>query len=100
MKNKTGRELIELERHRQISVEGWTYKHDDEYINGELSKAAYCYEHNNIANKRWPWDKCFWKPTTELRNRIKEGALLMADKDRIERRISKISAEIDRINNL
>lgn len=92
-----GIELITEERQRQIEKEGWTYKHDDRYINGELSKAAFCYQQGHNKSRKWPWDKRYWKPTTELRNHVKAGALLMADKERIERRINQI-AEI--INNL
>lgn len=32
---KTGIEIIAEERQRQIDVEGWTYKQDDEYLGGE-----------------------------------------------------------------
>lgn len=40
---KTGIELIADERQRQVEVEGWTPKHDDEHDSGELALAAICY---------------------------------------------------------
>ncbi len=35
--------LITAERLRQIEVEGWTAKHDDEHERGELASAAICF---------------------------------------------------------
>ncbi|HJV19310.1 MAG TPA: hypothetical protein VJ552_05475 [Sediminibacterium sp.] len=95
---KTGIELIVEERQRQISVEGWTSEHDDLHIDGQLSRAALAYEENNKA--LFPWDEEWWKPTTEIRNLVKAGALNMADIQRLIRRNNKIAEEIDRIQRL
>lgn len=45
---KSGIELIAEERQRQIDVEKWDYKHDEDYKNGELIGAAACYAANAI----------------------------------------------------
>ena len=61
------------ERQRQVTAEGWSPKHDDQYKNTELAFAASCYafhaaaaswdlEDNGIpydshpVPKQWPWD--------------------------------------------
>ena len=72
--------LIEEERQRQITVEGWTPEHDDSHNKGDLALAAACYAANDngtmfhgprkIFDKKespgwdeisfkdlWPWDK-------------------------------------------
>jgi len=94
-----GEQLITQERERQIKEEGWTDRHDDQYEKGELSRASLCYE-EDIQYSCWPWHNDWWKPKTPIRNRIRAGALLLAEKSRIDRRLKKISAEIDRLNNL
>ncbi|MES2397872.1 MAG: hypothetical protein V4549_17805, partial [Bacteroidota bacterium] len=88
------------ERQRQVEKEGWTSSHDDRYINGELSKAAFCYQQGHLKSRKWPWHKSWWKPTNTIRNHVKSGALLVADKERIERRIIFISNEIDRLKQV
>lgn len=40
---KTGIEIIEEERKRQVEEEGWTAKHDDKHTDGELAEAAAVY---------------------------------------------------------
>ena len=94
---KTGIELIQEERQRQIDVEGWTAEHDSHHTNGELAAAAICYwtpeekrvyqtvsffdGDENYAPVEWPWEDIWWKPSPD--DRIKElkkaGALYMAD---------------------
>lgn len=39
---------IEEERKRQVEVEKWDYKHDEDYKNGELIGAAACYTANAL----------------------------------------------------
>lgn len=46
---KTGIEIIAEERQRQIDVEGWTYKQDDEYLCGELTDAPYVMQPEDIG---------------------------------------------------
>ena len=96
---KTGIELIQEERQRQILKEGWDAYHDDQHKKCELAIAAKCYM---IAGKSgdldeeppsdWPWDAGWWKPSTPVRCLIKAGALYLAEidrKSRLKRRFSK-----------
>src|SRR4051794_28113659 len=60
--------LIEAERRRQITQEGWTSEHDDQHDSGEMALAAalyasptLLYEKDERANvvafkDPWPWD--------------------------------------------
>lgn len=87
-----GAELIAGERQRQIEVEGWTRKHDDEHFDGALAYAAASYTlstigHPQLAENLWPWDESWWKPTPQDRTRslVKAGALIAAEIDRLMR---------------
>lgn len=108
---KTAIELIDEERARQISVEGWTPEHDDKHDNGQLALAGAAYAlqaSNNDAlyaaiGRRpcegsnagwiggallfWPWDRTWWKPDYEdpVRTLVKAGALIAAEIDRLQR---------------
>lgn len=88
---KTGIQLIEEERTRQISKEGWTADHDDEHNMGELARAAslYCHPYTGqfkTAPTGWPWDAEWWKPSEDpVRNLVKAGALIAAEIDRLQR---------------
>ncbi|OBR54140.1 hypothetical protein A6456_37735 [Paraburkholderia tropica] len=89
------------ERARQVSGEGWTPEHDDQYVNGELAQAASCYAHASASwmdqrfmPSEWPWDSSWWKPTTQRRNLEKAGALIIGEIERIDRAARK--AEIER----
>ncbi|HDU3501738.1 TPA: hypothetical protein QIW77_003095 [Klebsiella pneumoniae] len=74
------------ERQRQVTAEGWSPKHDDQYKNTELAFAASCYsfhaaaaswdlEDNGIpydshpVPKQWPWDPSWWRLSDGYRNR-------------------------------
>lgn len=79
---------IAIERLRQIDVEGWSADHDDRHQSGELAAAAACYAsephtprtaERHDAPFRWPWSKDWWKPSSAVRNRVKAGALLVAE---------------------
>jgi hypothetical protein len=95
---KTGAQLIELERTRQIKIEGWTPEHDDEHVAADLCIAGACYaimgsfqicHHSNKTCDtvdQWPWDKRAWKPSPDpIRNLVKAGALIAAEIDRLQR---------------
>jgi hypothetical protein len=90
---KSGVELIQEERQRQIEVEGWTAEHDAQHVDGELAKAAACYtlraQKNNAHGESpwgWPWDDEWWKPSPDpVRNLAKAGALIAAEIDRLNR---------------
>ncbi|MEG6417497.1 hypothetical protein QCN17_23095 [Enterobacter asburiae] len=83
---------VTAERQRQITVEGWTPEHDDEYEHGELADAAGCYAlHSEIFDcageppRPWPWPDEWWKPTNRRRDLVKAGALILAEIERIDR---------------
>lgn len=95
---KTGSELIEAERQRQIEVEGWTPDHDDEHTGGELSQAAAAYALGghvltDIEGERelhiWPtsWDapEDTIKRKPRLRQLVIAGALIVAEIERLQR---------------
>lgn len=89
------------ERQRQISSEGWTPEHDDEYGTGALAAAAASYALSASAthavnaywNEKlqggalnfWPWDREWWKPSDQRRNLVKAGALILAEIERLDR---------------
>jgi hypothetical protein len=98
---QTGIEIIAAERARQMRVEGYDAKHDDEHELGGLAQAAACYalmgwlRRTNIADHErgnppvmWPWDSVYWKPTPKdrVRELAKAGALIAAEIDRLQRR--------------
>ena len=82
-----GVKLIEQERNRQITEEGYDYEHDRQESLEELLRAAVCYAKVNyepIERSEWPhsWDYSYWKPTVTLRNLQKAGALIAAAIDK------------------
>lgn len=82
------------ERQRQISAEGWTPEHDDEYQSGELSQAAACYASQAFGQYSisafWPWAAKWWKPSQDPRRNLeKAGALILAEMERIDRAARK-----------
>ncbi|WP_417261641.1 hypothetical protein [Celeribacter sp.] len=101
-----------LERKRQIEVEGWTVKHDDKHVEGELASAALCYveaaahaltpqNSDKIEGvpEWWPvtWDDEWFKPTTARRDMIKAIALLFAQIEQLDRAEDREKADfIDR----
>lgn len=92
------------ERQRQISVEGWHAKHDDEHEDGSLALAAACYASNAATwiqsgrfvpradytklspGARWPWLAKWWKPKNERQDLVRAGALILAEIERLDRR--------------
>lgn len=88
-------ELIKNERLRQISEEGYSWRHDDQETNHQLSDAAIVYActapmRYEIMHK-WPWDEKFFKPDRtytydgRIRELTKAGALICAEIDRLLR---------------
>ena len=80
--------LIMKERHRQIEMEGFNINHDNQWRDGELTRAASAYMHaamnpgDTTMPQYWPWDKKWWKPKDALRNLTRAGALLVAEQER------------------
>jgi len=93
---KSAIELIAAERERQVTAEGYSPAHDDEYEMDQLANAASCYALPRGSRYpvsggvpvRWPWEAHRWKPTPEDRERelVKAGALIAAELDRRQRR--------------
>lgn len=101
MKNSI--QIIQEERQRQILVEGYTDKHDDEHGGGEMAFAASCYAryagyqseidgsefgsvNKELVDSEWPWELSWWKPEdSKIKNLAKAGALIAAEIDRIQR---------------
>lgn len=88
---------VMAERHRQMMVEGWSAKHDDEHGDGAMAVAAACYA---IADQRaiqvatvdllklWQWTgwaRMWWKPKDKRRNLVRAAALLLAEIERMDR---------------
>lgn len=73
------------ERERQVSEEGWTPAHDDQYADCELTQAAICYIDTSFAETNWPWAAEWWKPTNPRRDLVKAGALILAEIERMDR---------------
>jgi len=100
---ETAIELIQAERERQVSAEGWTAEHDDKcHTCGSLTGAAACYALVDsvidplivkVKLKQapdgflplWPFEREWWKPTTPIRNLVKAGALIVAEIERRQR---------------
>ncbi|MGY4876475.1 hypothetical protein ACLUEY_01160 [Vreelandella aquamarina] len=86
------------ERMRQTCSEGFSSRHDDNYIKGELARAAGSYasvagtaiERGESDTSRalissWPFDRNWWKPTNPRRDLVKAGALILAEIERLDR---------------
>lgn len=112
----SGVELIARERQRQIDVERYTPKHDDEHTDFSLAMAAACYAAPNLIYVQknvgsdvhfcdpWPWERAqdkrringmlhgntpFARSRDErLRQLAIAGALIAAEIDRIQRTAS------------
>lgn len=106
---KSGIELIVAERQRQMDVEGWTPRHDDNHTESEIVGAALCYA--SIAGQqargesvdmakivdRWPWERSWLKPSADpIRNLVKAGALIAAEIDRLQREAAHLAERTDR----
>ena len=103
---KTGIELIAEERQRQIEVEGYSAQHDSQHNASEFVYAAIAYteaakvgvncqeigntnENEIIQRKRemglyFPWGQTNFKPTTNIRDLVKAGALIASAIDRLQ----------------
>lgn len=104
----TGTGLIARERIRQMTEEGYTDEHDDEYIGGEMALAASSYldtahtailrddasQYHRLPPFPWPWNTDWYKPSDDpIRNLEKAGALIAAEIDRLLRLKKKESDE-------
>lgn len=100
--------LIEAERHRQVTEEGYDSRHDDAHDNGEIMRAGMCYlgqahmmdaygDKSWLAETPmgWPWASRYWKPTSPERDLVKAGALFLAERDRLRRRPNNYHGHVD-----
>lgn len=94
-------EEIRNERDRQVAVEGWSAKHDDQHKRGELARAAAAYCVNASYNDKvqrdrakhgqppqvWPlkWSWSWWKPKDRRRDLVRAAALIVAELERLDR---------------
>lgn len=80
------------ERLGQIEREGWTVEHDDRHAPGEMAEAAAAYAYAKRGDRTsalWPWDLVWWKPKGLHGNRVRAGALIVAELARHIRSASK-----------
>ena len=107
--SKATRDVL-AERQRQVSVEGWTPKHDDEHGDGSMALAAACYACNaatweahepsisdaeyvklSAPGFRWPWAVKWWKPKNQRRDLVRAAALILAEIERLDRKDERAS---------
>lgn len=85
----TGLDDIIDERYRQMTVEGWTFEHDDAHTDNSLVVAAimYAMPPTFVEPFSWPWDKKWDKRAekTKRRRLVIAAALLAAEIDRMDR---------------
>lgn len=104
---KTGVELISEERQRQINVEGYTEQHDSNHKTSEFVYAAIAYiesakvgincaeigngntNKNEIMIRKTEMGRYYpfgwnFKPSTDIRDLVKAGALIAAAIDRLQ----------------
>ena len=97
-----GADLIKQERIRQISVEGWTPEHDEQWTREQLAEAATFYaapEKYGEMLAFWPWAP-EWNKKRE-HDRIRQlaiaGALIAAEIDRLQRLQTAVPQEEDQL---
>jgi hypothetical protein len=103
-------EEIAAERRRQIEVEGYDARHDDQpHVAKRLCHAAAAYifgrtkfetyltrpgePTERVVTRLWPWADDTFKPGDHRRNLIKAGALILAEIERMDRRLTKEGGE-------
>lgn len=93
-------EDVVMERKRQVLVEGWNLKHDDNHDAGELSAAGAAYalnaadqlhpysqgDGNNEQPSSWPWSPEWWKPKDPRRDLVRAAALIIAEIEKLDRK--------------
>lgn len=85
-----GARLIMEERKYQIYDLEFDAKHDDKWYREELIQAAKCYIDESYPFRDaelWPdtWDEKWFKPSSDIKNLVKAGALIAAEIDRLQR---------------
>lgn len=119
--SSVGAEMIAMERLRQIGIEGWTQRHDDEHDQHELALAAVAYaapapvfvgtatKFEIRLSEAWPWHSDDDKRSPDVRAWYPEPlATALTNRPELrEQRIGELvkagallAAEIDRIIRL
>ena len=92
------------ERRRQVSVEGYTFEHDDKKFEGELAAAAACYALPveiytgclmplpprgavglKFAKRVWPWAPNGLNRKSRREDLLRAAALIIAEIERLDR---------------
>ena len=86
---KTGTELINQEREKQITKYGYTPGHDIGYVNKELLFGALTYINTvlygkNVGTEDWPFEIKYFNDEGYVENLKKAGAFIAAELDRIQ----------------
>lgn len=111
---KTGIELISEERQRQIAIEGYTAQHDSQHPASEFAYAIIAYAesakvgincrelgitndtlidmYKKAVGKNFPWRD--FKPTTDIRDLVKVGALAAALIDKLQQENPSLNSAI------
>lgn len=80
---------LAAERARQQSQEGYTEAHDDAHRQCEMALAAVAYALHAAGPwetaQYWPFDASEWKPSDQLHDLVRAGALIAAEIDRLQR---------------
>ena len=96
---KTGAQIIEDERKRQIEVKRYSQQLDSLLTDASLASAAASYALplplKILVKAIWPWDKSYYKPakSNDVDERIHElakaGALIAAEIDRLQNSVNE-----------
>lgn len=94
-------QAVIAERFRQIEVEGWDQRHDDDHSQGVLAQAGASYalgesvtpcecpqsgEMVYVTGRLvWPWGIDWWKPAGFRRDLVKAAALILAEGEKFDR---------------
>ncbi len=97
--SSTGRELVSIERARQLHEKEFTVQRDDaSHRVGELARRAACYEEHGTEPQPPPeWPSEFeWRPQrNHVAALVRAGALYQAEIDRLQHRLRHVIARID-----
>lgn len=96
------------ERRRQVEVEGFDARHDDQHHCGEIAFAAATYAYSSVLDEQercdhrdalyglrrgfisivrllWCWEAQWFKPKGQREDLVRAGALIIAEIERLDR---------------
>lgn len=88
-----GMMLIEAERRRQVTGEGFDQALDDTRAPGAFLAASHAYRLGDPSV--WPWDLTWWKPKDHKADLVRAGALALAGADRAARLVQAATSADD-----